>query len=76
MGNAAVNYRLMYAAMEKLNGSFNQVVWWPKLLDWKNQTLTPNPDVIYLMPFFNTKEVGPVVLEDRLQTAGCSTAAS
>jgi hypothetical protein len=32
-------------------------------LDWKNQTLTPNPDVIYLMPFFNTKGVGPVVLE-------------
>jgi hypothetical protein len=33
------------------------------LLDWKNQTLTPNPDVIYLMPFFNTKDAGPIVLE-------------
>jgi hypothetical protein len=32
-------------------------------LNWKNQTLTPNPDSIYFMPFFNTKEVGPVVLE-------------
>ncbi|HXB93962.1 MAG TPA: DUF1254 domain-containing protein [Puia sp.] len=62
-GMPAVNYQLMVAAMTRLNGSFNQVVWWPKLLDWKNQTLTPNPDVIYLMPFFNTKEVGPVVLE-------------
>src|SRR5262249_37198067 len=62
-GITAVNYRLMYAAMEKLQGGFNQVVWWPKLLDWKNQTLTPNQDVIYLMPFFNTKDVGPVVLE-------------
>src|SRR6202008_242584 len=31
-------------------------------LDWKNQTLTPNPDVIYLMAFFNTKD-GPVVIE-------------
>src|SRR5262249_49077540 len=29
----------------------------------KNQTLTPNPDVIYLMPFINTKDVGPVVIE-------------
>jgi hypothetical protein len=62
-GIPAVNYQLMYDAMTKLNGSYNQVVIWPKLLDWKNQTLTPNPDVIYLMPFFNTKDVGPVVLE-------------
>ena len=31
--------------------------------DWKNQMLTPNPDTIYFMPFFSTKDVGPVVLE-------------
>ncbi|WP_278020930.1 DUF1254 domain-containing protein [Flavobacterium ginsengisoli] len=62
-GMPAVNYQLMYDALEKLNGNYNQVVIWPKLLDWKNQTLTPNPDVIYLMPFFNTEKVGPVVLE-------------
>jgi hypothetical protein len=62
-GIPAVNFRLMYAAMEKLNGTFNEVVWWPKLLDWENQTLTPNQDVIYLMPFVNTKEAGPMVLE-------------
>jgi hypothetical protein len=36
---------------------------WSRLLDWKNQTLTPNPDAIYLMPFFNTVEAGPLVLE-------------
>ena len=41
----------------------NQIVYWSRLPDWKNQTLTPNPDVIYLMPFFNTKDVGPMVLE-------------
>ena len=62
-GMPAVNFQLMYDALEKINGSYNQVVIWPKLLDWKNQTLTPNPDVIYLMPFFNTEKVGPVVLE-------------
>ncbi len=62
-GIPAVNFQLMFDAFAKINGSYNQVVIWPKLLDWKNQTLTPNPDVIYLMPFFNTKEVGPVVLE-------------
>jgi hypothetical protein len=59
----AVNFQLMYDALAKIDGKYNQVVIWPKLLDWKNQTLTPNPDVIYLMPFFNTEEVGPVVLE-------------
>ncbi|MEG1227100.1 MAG: DUF1254 domain-containing protein [Flavobacterium sp.] len=62
-GMPAVNFQLMYNALAKINGSYNQVVIWPKLLDWKNQTLTPNPDVIYLMPFFNTEKVGPVVLE-------------
>lgn len=62
-GMPAVNFQLMYDALEKINGNYNQVVIWPKLLDWKNQTLTPNPDVIYLMPFFNTEKVGPVVLE-------------
>ena len=63
-GMPAVNYHLMYQEMvTKTKGGFNQVLYWSRLLDWKNQTLTPNPDVIYLMPFFNTKDVGPVVLE-------------
>ncbi|RKR11764.1 hypothetical protein C8C83_3513 [Flavobacterium sp. 90] len=62
-GMPAVNFQLMYDGFTKINGNYNQVVIWPKLLDWKNQTLTPNPDVIYLMPFFNTEKVGPVVLE-------------
>src|SRR5215467_10739017 len=63
-GMPAVNYHLMYHEMvRKTKGDFNQVLYWSRLLDWKNQTLTPNPDVIYLMPFFNTKDVGPVVLE-------------
>jgi hypothetical protein len=63
-GMPAVNYQLMYKQMvRKLKGGFNQILWWPRLLDWRNQTLTPNPDVIYLMPFFNTKDVGPLVLE-------------
>lgn len=62
-GMSAANYQLMSDAFVKINGKDNQVVIWPKLLDWKNQTLTPNPDVIYLMPFFNTEKVGPVVLE-------------
>lgn len=63
-GMPAVNYHLMFQEMVgKAGGGFNQVLYWSRLLDWRNQTLTPNPDVIYLMPFFNTKDVGPVVLE-------------
>ncbi|KIC93057.1 hypothetical protein OI18_20000 [Flavihumibacter solisilvae] len=62
-GLPAVNYQLMFDELVKIKGNFNQVVIWPGLLDWKNQTLTPNQDVIYSMAFFNTKDVGPVVLE-------------
>jgi hypothetical protein len=32
-------------------------------MDWHNQTLTPNPDAIYFMCFFDTKESGPIVFE-------------
>jgi hypothetical protein len=62
-GMPAVNFDLMYQAMvRETKGNFNQIVYWTRLPDWKNQTLTPNPDVIYLMPFFDTKD-GPVVIE-------------
>ena len=57
-GMPAVNFELMFQAMAQAKGSWNQVVYWSRLPDWKNQTLTPNPDVIYLMPFFDTKDVG------------------
>jgi hypothetical protein len=61
-GMPAVNYDLMYQEMLKLGGKPNQVVYWSRLLDWRNQTLTPNPDVIYFMAFLNTKD-GPMVIE-------------
>jgi hypothetical protein len=62
-GMPAVNYDLMYQAALRVNGAFNQIVYWSRLPSWKNQTLTPNPDSIYLMPFINTKDVGTMVLE-------------
>lgn len=58
----AVNYDLMYQAALANRLKPNQVVYWSRLPDWKNQTLTPNPGVIYLMPFINTKDE-PIVLE-------------
>jgi hypothetical protein len=65
-GTPAVNFDMMYQAMvrnAKAGEGSNKIVYWSRLFDWKNQTLTPNPDSIYFMPFFNTKDVGPVVLE-------------
>jgi hypothetical protein len=63
-GMPAVNYDLMYQAMARnTTGTFNQIAYWSRLPDWKIQTLTPNPDAIYLTPFTNTAQVGPVVLE-------------
>ena len=63
-GMPAVNADLMFQAMARaVRGDWNQVVYWSRLVDWKNQTLTPNPDAIYIMPFFNTAQTGPMVLE-------------
>jgi hypothetical protein len=61
-GMPAVNYeRLMQAAAA--NGAKpNQIVYWSQPVNAKNQTLTPNPDTIYLNPFYDTTS-GPIVLE-------------
>ena len=62
-GIPAVNFDAMYQALVRdARGVMNQIVYWSRLLDSKNQTLTPNPDAIYLMPFYDTTD-GPVVLE-------------
>jgi hypothetical protein len=59
----AVNYDLMLQEMlSKTDAKVNQVVYWGRPLDWHNQTLTPYPDAIYFMAFFNTKD-GPIVLD-------------
>jgi hypothetical protein len=61
-GMPAVNFELMLQAFQKLNGTSNQIAYWSRPVDWKNQTLTPNPDTIYLMPFYDVRN-GPMVLE-------------
>jgi hypothetical protein len=73
-GMPVVNYDVMYeAAVRAAKAEFNQIIYWSRLPDWKIQTLTPNPDSIYLMPFINTKDVGPVVLEIPLADEGSIT---
>jgi hypothetical protein len=63
-GMPAVNYDLMLQEMlSKTKGKVNAILYWSRPVDWKNQTLTPNPDSIYLMAFYDTKDAGPVVIE-------------
>src|SRR4029434_10349517 len=61
-GMPAVNYERMLQAAIDNGAKLNQVVYWSKPVNWKNQTLTPNPDTIYLNPFYDTKN-GPIVVE-------------
>jgi hypothetical protein len=61
-GMPAVNYDLMLQAAIKNKAGANQIVYWSHLPSWKNQTLTPNPDAVYLIPFIDTKDE-PMVLE-------------
>jgi hypothetical protein len=62
-GMPAVNYDLMLQEMlNKTSAKENQVIYWGRPLDWHNQTVTPNPDALYFISFFNTKD-GPIVLD-------------
>jgi hypothetical protein len=62
-GIPAVNTDLMRQQMlTKTGGKVGQVIYWGRPLDSKNQTLTPNPDALYFMTFFDTKD-GPMVLD-------------
>ena len=60
-GMPAVNYELMRAVMAP-DGD-NGFVYWSTLLDWRNQTLTPNPDLIYYMAFMDSGADGPIVVD-------------
>jgi hypothetical protein len=62
-GLPAVNYDRMHHALLGVKGAPNQIAIWSGLANWKNQTLTPSPDIVYVMPFLNTRETGPLVLE-------------
>src|SRR5262249_18092939 len=44
-------------------GKENEVLYWSRPADDNNRTLTPNPDCIYFLVFYNTKDVGPLVIE-------------
>ena len=63
-GMSAVNTDLMRQEMlTKTTGKVNEVIYWGRPLDYRNQTLTPNPDAIYFMAFFDMKDIGPIVFD-------------
>src|SRR5215510_4724106 len=69
-GMSAVNTDLMLQQMlTKTAAKPNEIMFWSKPANWQNQTLTPNPDSIYFMSFWNVK-VGPVVIEIPPATGG------
>src|SRR6201996_1655995 len=61
-GMPVVNTDLMLQEALKAGAKPNDIVFWSRPVNWKNQTLTPNPDAIYLNPFYDTSK-GPVVVE-------------
>jgi len=76
-GIPAVNYDLMLQEMlSKTSAKQNEIIYWSRPADWHNQTLTPNPDAIYFMVFFNTKDAGPLVIEVPPAEGGSSFAAN
>jgi hypothetical protein len=61
-GMPAVNSQLMHESLLQAKGNYNQLAYWSGMINSKNQTLTPNPDVIYFNPMYDTRQ-GPIVLE-------------
>jgi hypothetical protein len=61
-GMPAVNFELLNESLTQTKGNFNEIIYWSGLINSKNQTLTPNPDVIYINPLYDTRN-GPVVLD-------------
>src|SRR5208337_3621507 len=51
---------------------YNDIIWWPKGADWKNQSLATNTIVRYIYFFSNTKKSGPVVFELPPAVAGAA----
>ena len=63
-GMPAVNSEIQFQALIRdAKGDVNQIVYWSRSSDWKNQTLTPNTEFLYIIPFINTQVAGPMVLE-------------
>jgi hypothetical protein len=62
-GQPIVSFDAMRQAyFRDAKAKYNDIIWWPKGADWKNQSLTVNTTVRYIYIFCNTKQDGPVVV--------------
>lgn len=62
-GIPLVNFDAMRQAYFRDSGAhYNDVLYWSKPSDWRNQTTTPNHSTPYVMFFYNLKD-GPVVVD-------------
>jgi len=59
----AVNMELLFQAMKDAKADVNQVVYWSRLPDWKNQTLTSNPRHRIPLSVLQHEGGSPMVLE-------------
>jgi hypothetical protein len=58
-GTPAVNYERMLQAAQENGEKLDQVVYWSRLVNERNQSLTPpRPDTIYLNPFSSAMKPG------------------
>ena len=55
-------YAMRQAFFRDAKANYNDIVYWSKFSDWKNQLTTPNGSTYYVYFNFNAKE-GPVVVE-------------
>ena len=51
------------AAFRDGKANYNDIVWWPKGGGWRNQSPTPNVNTRYMYFFINTRQNGPVVVD-------------
>jgi len=62
-GMPLVNFDAMRQAyFRNANARYNDIMFWSRPSDWRNQTTTPNHSTLYVMFFVNLKE-GPVVVD-------------
>ena len=62
-GMPAVHFELMYQAVARQGGVWNEVAFWSPLGGWKNQGLAPDPEDVSFMALYDTRMAGPMVLE-------------
>jgi hypothetical protein len=53
---------MLQEMLNKTTAKPNEIVYWSRPADANNQTLTPNPDSIDFMSFWNVKD-GPIVID-------------